>query len=199
MQHNTEDILPSLHQMLLAIAVLDSLPAYLLSIFRIPKSVVNTLQSIAARLFWHGNGRNGRGWYDIPWSRVCQSKEVGGIGIRNIKSFNMALLWRWWSRLGSEEGVSAETGLFTPLLRSPDITEMGQNEIETVSVLDLAETDTETDTAILDGRKSSFWNDRWCGDYSLVDSFLNLFAICTSPSATTFQHCYLCEEDDEDL
>ena len=34
----------------------------------------------------------------LPLHTVCRSKEVGGLGVRRIREFNIALLgrWCWW-------------------------------------------------------------------------------------------------------
>ncbi|MQM06778.1 hypothetical protein Taro_039605 [Colocasia esculenta] len=47
--------------------------------------MANTLQSIQDGFFWHRNGRNDIVWHDIPWGNVCQPKEAGSLGIRNIR------------------------------------------------------------------------------------------------------------------
>jgi len=36
---------------------------------------------------------------DLDWNTVCRSKEVGGLGVRRIREFNLALLGRWCWRL----------------------------------------------------------------------------------------------------
>ena len=35
----------------------------------------------------------------VDWNTVCRSKEVGGLGVRRIREFNLALLGRWCWRL----------------------------------------------------------------------------------------------------
>jgi hypothetical protein len=42
-----------------------------------------------------GHGEGGGGHYHVNWQRVHRSKELGGLGILNLISFNRALLVRW--------------------------------------------------------------------------------------------------------
>ena len=39
-----------------------------------------------------GLGQEGRKMAWIKWKMVCKNKEDGGLGIKDLKSFNMALL-----------------------------------------------------------------------------------------------------------
>jgi hypothetical protein len=47
----------------------------------------------------------------IDWDSICSKKEVGGLGVRRIREFNLALLgkWCWWQ-------VSESHGLWFRLL-----------------------------------------------------------------------------------
>ena len=35
----------------------------------------------------------------IKWETVCLKKEEGGLGVRRLKEFNLALLSKWWWRI----------------------------------------------------------------------------------------------------
>ena len=50
-----------------------------------------------------GCGHEGMKIAWVGWPKVCNAVEVGGLGIKNIRKFNEALLAKWKWRLGTEE------------------------------------------------------------------------------------------------
>ena len=70
------------------------MPTYLMSLFRLPKGVKHRLDKIQ-RDFLCGGGFLERKLHLINWDSVCQSKEKGGLGIRNLSNFNRPLLGKW--------------------------------------------------------------------------------------------------------
>lgn len=40
----------------------------------------------------------------IKWETVCLRKEDGGLGVRRLMEFNLALLGKWWWRILQERG-----------------------------------------------------------------------------------------------
>ena len=84
-------------------SVLTSLPIYFLSFFRIPKKVVEKLVSIQRRFLWGGGiDQNKIAW--VKWETVCLPKEKGSLGIKDIDTFNIALLGKWRWNLFQHEG-----------------------------------------------------------------------------------------------
>jgi len=79
-------------------SVLSSLPIYALSFFKAPAGIISSIESIFNCFFWGGSEDHKKiSWVD--WNTVCQSKEVGGLGVRRIREFNYALLGKWCWRL----------------------------------------------------------------------------------------------------
>ena len=77
-------------------AVLTALPLFYLSFYRAPSAVINRLNAIRRHFLWGGNSEGKKiAW--IAWSHVCSSRERGGLGIKDIKALNNALLikWKW--------------------------------------------------------------------------------------------------------
>lgn len=40
----------------------------------------------------------------VKWDFVCRPKSKGGLGVKNLKLFNISLLWKWWWKLEAENG-----------------------------------------------------------------------------------------------
>jgi len=94
-------------------SILTSIPIYFLSFFRVPK-----------RFLWGGwDDQHKIAW--VKWETVCLPKDKGGLGVKDITKFNLALLakWKWnlfhhsgelWARIldskyGGWRGLDAAT------------------------------------------------------------------------------------------
>ena len=72
-------------------AVAQAIPTYTMSVFKLPNTLYDELTSMV-RTFWWGqsNGRNRMVW--LSWDKMCAPKKDGGLGFRDLKAFNLALL-----------------------------------------------------------------------------------------------------------
>lgn len=73
--------------------VLIFLPVYYLTVAEIPTKTINEMTKIARKFMW---GKTGSGRYLslIAWHKVCADVKDGGLGIREFKVFNHALLMK---------------------------------------------------------------------------------------------------------
>src|ERR1044072_7576368 len=94
-------------------SVLSSIPLYFLSFFKMPAGVIAKCNTIMRKFLWGGpDCENKIAW--VSWRKLCKPKNEGGLGIKDMKLFNLALLgkWRWrmltekhslWCRILSEK------------------------------------------------------------------------------------------------
>ena len=82
-------------------STLSSLPTYYLSLFTIPKAMAMRLEHIQRNFLW-GSSAECFKYPLVAWEKVCLPRELGGLGIRNLVSFNQALLGKWLWRYGHE-------------------------------------------------------------------------------------------------
>ena len=68
--------------------------------FRVPVGARKRMEAIMRNFFWHGAETDGtRGQALVKWSTVCRPTVEGGLGVRNLKHTNTALLMKWVRRL----------------------------------------------------------------------------------------------------
>ena len=85
-------------------SVLTSLTRFMLSFFEVPKGVLEKLDYYRSRFFWQSDEHKKK-YRLVKWSILCQPKEIGGLGIKNLDIQNRCLLSKWLFKLINEEGI----------------------------------------------------------------------------------------------
>jgi hypothetical protein len=77
-------------------AVLNAIPIFYLSYFKIPIMVWKKIRRIQREFLW-GSRRGSKRISWIKWETVCLPKKKGGLGVRDVRVVNISLLskWRW--------------------------------------------------------------------------------------------------------
>ena len=72
-------------------AVAQSIPTYTMNVFQLPMKLCDELNAMCAK-FWWGQVGNARKIHWKSWEKLTLSKKDGGMGFRDLRAFNLAML-----------------------------------------------------------------------------------------------------------
>nr|GEW66678.1 RNA-directed DNA polymerase, eukaryota, reverse transcriptase zinc-binding domain protein [Tanacetum cinerariifolium] len=164
-------------------SVLGSTPIYSMSLYKVPKSVLHSMESIR-RNFFNGIQGDERKITWVKWSKVLASKKYGGLGVSSYYAFNRALLFKWVWRFISQDNslwcrfITSMHGL--KLLKLSLFHSSTWNTIiREINVLKSQGVDLISHCKIRVGNsmRTQFWNDTWVGDTQLRYMFPRIYAL----------------------
>ena len=82
-------------------STISNLPTYFLSLFPILALVAKRIARLQWNFLWGGLGDESK-FPLVNWATICAPLSSGGLGIRNLRIFNVALLGKWLWRFGQE-------------------------------------------------------------------------------------------------
>jgi hypothetical protein len=148
------------------------------------------------RNFLWGGGLEVKKMCWVSWDRICQPKEKGGLGIKNMELFNSSLLCKWkWRCL--EDRANPWNELLRFRYGSPVANFLhneGKERLKHASIWwrDVWNLGCELEggwfgdnirSKLGDGNDIVFWKDKWIGSVTLRDLFPSLFNKATHPDS----------------
>jgi hypothetical protein len=85
-------------------ACLASIHIYLMSIIKFSRWAIDMINSHMGRFLWNNNEDHHK-YHLAHWELVAQHKELGGLGIPDLRNLNLSLLSSWIFRYGLNENA----------------------------------------------------------------------------------------------
>lgn len=97
-------------------SVVQGVPTFAMACFLLPKNICDKLDSLTRNFWWKGNPED-KGICWVSWDNLGKAKEQGGMGFRNHRAFNEAMLARQsWRLLMNKDAYWARflKGIYFP-------------------------------------------------------------------------------------
>ena len=174
--------------------VLTALPVYALSFFKTSSSIISSIESLLNKFFWGGSEEKRKiSW--VGWSSLCLRREYGGMGVRRLREFNIALFGKWcWRLLVDRDGLWRRVLVARYGVADGGLEDGGRSCSswwrEIVRIRDGIGDGGEGCFAgcvrrrVGDGSETDFWRDCWCGSVPLCERFRRLYDLVVNKVIT---------------
>jgi hypothetical protein len=178
-------------------SVLNSIPIFYLSFFKLPVQVKKMVVRIQREFLWGGvSGGKKISW--LKWKVVCLDKKKGGLGVRDLNLVNKShlLKWRWRLLNSGDVGVwkdvlVAKYGEF--ILSNVNLSSVTSPYFASLWWKDVRDLEKCIDVSkgleelivrkVGNGLSTRFWRDVWLGDSALCVKFPRLFSLSSQIDA----------------
>jgi hypothetical protein len=129
------------------------------------------------RLLWNGGSSKNK-YHLVKWDTVCTAKNIGGLGILNLRWMNISLLTKWLWKLEKEDGLW-QTIVKKKYMKGKPLSVLKKKQGDSQfwrGIMDNKEEYCKNrKMEIGNGYATSFWMDKWCGDESFCIKYKRLF------------------------
>jgi hypothetical protein len=183
------DLLNPMGRLVLVNSVLDSILVYLMSSLQLPASAMHTMDKLRRAFLWSGDkaGVASPANCLVVWTSVCNPRECGGLGVRDLGVQNICLLLKLLHRLHCPQSSAWAAWVQRRASITTLTGELHGDHWQTLrSIAPLYQA--ITTVQIGDGRCTSFWYDVWDDeDEALAERFPALLSHCSFKQATLWE------------
>ncbi|KAG6696235.1 hypothetical protein I3842_09G137900 [Carya illinoinensis] len=170
-------------------STLSNLPTYFLSLFPIPARTALRIEKLQRDFLWGGMGEEFK-FHLVRWEQVCRPLANGGLGIRNLRLFNRALLGKWlwryhrelealWKLVIERKYGGSWGGWCTKEVRGAYGVGLWKHIRQGWGVFSR-----QTSLRLGEGNRLKFWHDTWYGNCALKELFPTLFRVASAREAS---------------
>lgn len=171
-------------------ACLVSVPIYPMSIIKFLRWAIDMINSQMSHFLWNNN-EDSHKYHLAHWQLVAQKKDMGGLGIPDMRNLNLSLLSSWIFRYGLHSDaiwvkiVDHKYNTSNPNVLCSDNTTISPFWKGVMWALKAARMGIKW--LVGNGKKVRFWEDHWFGDSSLAIQFWPLYVINDQQGKTIAQ------------
>ncbi|KAG7990850.1 hypothetical protein I3843_02G045100 [Carya illinoinensis] len=160
-----------------------------MSLFTIPASVAARIEKLYRDFLWSGLGDEFK-FHLINWDTVCRPISLGGLGIKNLRIFNRALLGKWFWRYNMEPEALWKVVVHSKYgnLWGGWCTREGNGSYGVGMWKQIRRGwrmfANNTKLLVGEGTRISFWRDIWCGEEALKDTFPCVYLVACDQEAS---------------
>lgn len=131
-------------------------------------------------------------YYLVKWSRICRSRDKGGLGVKDLRKQNISLMVKWWWKLDTQVGLWQDIVKARYLCNktvatvSPRFSDLPCWK-NLLKVRDLYMVGRKIKTE--SGNLTRLWKDSINGLIPFMEQFPRFFDICTNQECTVDKLC----------